>query len=236
MTELERALAALAPAIDWPETPDLASRLSLPERTPGRRPRWALVVALALVAVLAAILAVPQSRSAFLRILHVGGEEIHIVGQLPTVTPQLNLEVALGRKTTLSGAERRVGFRIRVPDERPNAVYVARGNRSVTLLYGTPTSVRALVTESRGSVFQKFFTKSVTPGTKLEYLSVNGDPGGFISGHPHQVMQIRPDGVVFAETLRLARNVLIWSHGGIAYRIEGGFAKEQALELARQLR
>ncbi len=162
-------------------TPDLASRLRLPERARARRPRWVLAVALAVAAALAATLAVPQSRSAFLRVLHLGGEEIHIVEKLPPVPPRLDLEVALGKRTTLADARRQANFPLRAPDEAPDRVYVGE-EHSVTLLYGTPSDVRALITESRGVVSQKFFAKSAGPGTHIEYLKVNGADGGFISG------------------------------------------------------
>jgi hypothetical protein len=233
MSELERALEALP--IDWPQTPDLAARLRLPERGRARRLRWALAAALALVAALAATLAVPQSRSAFLRILHLGGEEIHFVEQLPPVPPRLDLEVALGTRTTLAEARRQANFRLRTPDETPDRVYVGE-EHSVTLLYGTPSDVRALITESRGLVTQKFFAKSAGPGTHIEYLRVNGAEGGFISGAPHSVILVGPDGYPRDYTLRLARNVLLWSEGTVSYRIEGGFTKDEALELAAQLR
>lgn len=230
---LDRALRAIP--VDWPETPDLATSLRLPERARRRRPRWALAIALALLAILGAILAVPDSRSAFLRIFRVGGEEIHLVDKLPPVSPTLDLEVALGRRVTLAEAERRAGFHIRVPDKAPDRVYLGE-QQSVTLLYGTPTRVEALITESRGLVSQKFFGKLTTPGTKIEYLKVNGADGGFISGGPHAVIQIGPDGAPRDYTLRLARNVLLWSEGTVAYRIEGAFTRRQALALAAQLR
>ncbi len=35
------------------------------------------------------------------------------------------------------------------------------------------------------------------------------------------------------ESARLARNVLVWEEDGIAFRLEGDFTKEEALELAR---
>ena len=94
----------------------------------------------------------------------------------------------------------------------------------------------ALVTESRGLVMQKLFAKSVTPRTHIEYLQVNGHEGGFISGAPHEVMVVGADGYVRPYTLRLARNVLLWSDGGVAYRIEGDFTKDEALKLAGELR
>jgi hypothetical protein len=233
MAELEQALRALP--VEWPETPDLASRLVLPARGRARRPRWVLAVALALAAVLAATLAVPQSRSAFLRVLHLGGEEIHFVEKLPPVSPHLDLELALGRRTTLAEARSQANFPLRVPKDQPDRVYVGE-QHSVTLLYGTPDKVRALITESRGMVNQKFFAKSAGPDTRIEYLKVNGNDGGFISGAPHSVVQLGPDGYPRDYTLRLARNVLVWSEGAVSYRIEGGFTKEQAVKLAAELR
>jgi hypothetical protein len=231
--QLEQALRGLE--VKWPETPDVAARLALHERGRARRPRWALAVAIALVAVLAAVLAVPQSRSAFLRILHLGGSEIRIVDKLPPVPPHLDLEVALGRRTTLAEARQQANFQLRVPDEAPDRVYVGDQN-SVTLLYGTPTKVRALITENRGLVVQKLFAKSMTPKTRIEYLQVNGNEGGFITGAPHEVMVLGADGYVKPYTLRLARNVLLWSDGGVAYRIEGDFTRAEALKLAGELR
>ena len=235
---LERALRSIT--VDWPVTPDLAAHLSLPAwavpvRGRPRRPRWALAVALVLLAILGAILAVPESRSAFLRILHVGGEEIHLVDKLPPVPPALDLEVALGRRVSLAEAERRAGFPVRVPDAPPDRVYLGEQG-SVTLLYGTPARVEALITESRGLVSQKFFAKLASPATTIAYLKVNGADGGFISGGAHAVIMIGPDGYPRDYTLRLARNVLLWSEGTVAYRIEGGFTQQQALELAAQLR
>jgi hypothetical protein len=41
---------------------------------------------------------------------------------------------------------------------------------------------------------------------------------------------------VIEETVRLAKNVLIWSDDGVFYRIEGDLTKEKALELAESLR
>src|SRR3954462_14869939 len=70
--DLERELSALHVA--WPPTPAFSYA--------RRRARWPLAVALA-AAVLAAAFAVPQSRGAILRFLHLGGVEIHFVHTLP---------------------------------------------------------------------------------------------------------------------------------------------------------
>ena len=76
--DLERELRALE--VEWPPTPELRLVLE-PVRRGSRRPLFA-AVALALVA-LAAAFAVPQSRGAILRFLHLGGESIQFVETLP---------------------------------------------------------------------------------------------------------------------------------------------------------
>src|SRR5437879_4275713 len=77
--DLERELRALD--VEWPPTPHLRLALEPRVRRRSRRPLVA-VVALALVAIVAA-LAVPQSRGAILRFLHLGGESIEFVQTLP---------------------------------------------------------------------------------------------------------------------------------------------------------
>src|SRR5581483_6390042 len=73
---MERELRALR--VDWPDTPDVASRLEL------RRRRRLLLPAAALAAVaVAAAFAVPQSRSAILRFFHLRHVSVEQVGTLP---------------------------------------------------------------------------------------------------------------------------------------------------------
>ena len=80
MNGLERELAALSDAVEWPDSPDLApvvsGRLGDAPRRPGlaRRP-LAIAVAVVLAAVLA-VLAVPPARTAILDWLGIGGARI----------------------------------------------------------------------------------------------------------------------------------------------------------------
>ena len=76
--DLERELRAIELA--WPETPEL--RLELDARRRRSLRRLLVAVALLLVA-LAAAFAVPQSRGAILRFLHLGGVTIELVERLP---------------------------------------------------------------------------------------------------------------------------------------------------------
>jgi len=65
---------------------------------------------------------------------------------------------------------------------------------------------------------------------------VEGAEGAFLSGDPHFLVLLDAQGNPVEDSARLAGNVLLWSDGGIAYRLEGDFDRERALELAVSLR
>lgn len=241
-TDLEARLVDLGRELDVPAAPALADAVRARlEPHPGvravrRPPRWALVAALVVIAAVAATLAIPPARSAFLRIFHLGGEEIAVVDELPPVTPRLNLELALGDRISLAEARRQAGFRLRELDGRPDGVF--RSERgTIWFLYGSPEHVRLLVAQSPGGFDPALVMKKLAAeGTRIELVDVNGAPGAFISGRPHVVMLLDRNGYPIAESARLARRVLVWSAGGVAYRLEGSFSRGRALELARELR
>jgi hypothetical protein len=239
MTELERALVAIGRELDVPETPDLVPAVlehlaPRPQRRPRRR--WTLAVALAVVAALAATLAIPDARSALLRFLHIGGERIEFVDELPEVTAQPDLGFILGQPVSLAEARRTAGFDLRELDEPPDVVYLGERG-TVWFLYGTPERVRLLVAQTPRLRFDPAIIKKVAgQGTQLENVSVNGSPGVFLSGEPHFVLLMDDNGEVIQESGRLARNTLVWSEAGVAYRLEGDFSRSEALDLARSLR
>src|SRR5919201_3159276 len=98
--------------IAWPETP--AFRLDFP---PRRRARWPLAVAVALAAVAAAF-AVPQSRGAILRFLHLGAVTIERVGRLPAAEER-PLGAGLGPVVTPAVASAQLGRPLLIPDLHP---------------------------------------------------------------------------------------------------------------------
>jgi hypothetical protein len=240
MTALELQLVELGRDLDVPEAPDLAPAVMAriaprPLRRVTRR--WLLAVALVVVAAIGATLAIPPARSAFLRILHIGGEEIHVVEKLPNVEPELNLEVALGSRITLAEAERRFPARLRQLDEKPDRIFYSAQTGTVWFLYGTPQHVRLLLAQTPGSVDTGIlFKKMAAQDTRIEYLKVEAQPGLFLSGRPHFVMLMNRHGEPIAETVRLAKDVLLWSEDGVAYRLEGALTRAKALEVAGELR
>ena len=67
------------------------------------------------------------------------------------------------------------------------------------------------------------------------FVSVSGEPGFWLSGAEH-FLYTAPTREILDERIRLARNTLVWRHGSLTLRLEGGFGEERALEVARTLR
>lgn len=239
MTELERSLVALGRDIDVPDTPDLVPEVRV--RIRPRRKLWRrqLVLALAVLvlAALGATLAIPDARSAFLRIFEIGGERIEIVDELPEIPVVHELELTLGERVTLEEAKRRSDFELHGLEQAPNRVYLGpRG--TVWFLYGTPERPRLLLAQTplQDVDAPALKKKLVGSGTRVELVDVDGARGAFLSGGPHFLFLIDETGDVVEDSARLAEDVLLWDEGGVAYRLEGKFSREEALRLAGALR
>ena len=189
------------------------------------------------LAAVGATLAIPDARSAFLRIFDIGGERIEIVEDLPEIPVTTDLEITLGERVSPEEAQRRSEFELRELEDAPDRVYVGpRG--TVWFLYGTPERPRLLVSqtpllEPDAPALQK---KLAGIDTDVELVDVGGAPGAFLSGEPHFLFLLDEQGNAVEDSARLAENVLVWSEGGAAYRLEGEFDRDDALRLARTLR
>jgi hypothetical protein len=229
MAELETALRALGRDVAFPPTPDLASairgRLERPQRF-WRRP-VAIALAVVVVAAIAAVLAVPQSRSAILDWLGLRNVSVVRVEKLPTVPARGNLD--LGQRVTLEEAERRAPWLL-VPDGSPDSVWVSESlpGGKVSLLWGTPSNVRLLLTEFSG---RSYIEKVIDGDTQVEPVKI-GNAGAWFQG-PHVVMFQDRNGRFRESHARLARNTLVWQVGDVTLRLEGGLTKDEALRIAR---
>ena len=95
----------------------------------------------------------------------------------------------------------------------PDGIY--RAGDVVTLLYGTPEQVRALVTEIANSGFTPSVGKKLAEaGTRVEFVPIRGSvgPALWITGKEHLVLL--PGGPA-----RLAANTLIWTRGPLTIRL-----------------
>jgi hypothetical protein len=240
MSELERALQLLGHELDVPEPPDLVeavrSRLTPSrQRRYGGRRRLLVAVAVAVLALLGAALAIPDARSALLRILNIGGERVELVDELPEIRPVEDLELMLGERVTLEEARARSGFELRALDEAPDRVYLGERG-TVWFLYGSPGDVRLLVGQTPLlMVDEPALHKKIARKTQVEQVRVNGARGLFLRG-AHFIFLVDENGLTVEASARLTEDVLIWDEGGVAYRLEGDLDRAEALRLAHELR
>lgn len=228
MAELETALRQLGGEVAFPPTPDLAPAIRgrLDRSRFWRRP-VAIALAVAVVAATAAVLAVPQSRSAILDWLGLRNVSVVRVDKLPTVPARGRLD--LGRPFTLAAAKRRAPWLL-LPDTKPDSVWVSESlpGGKVSLLWGTPSNVRLLLSEFTG---RTYIEKVIGGDTQVERVKI-GDAGAWFQG-PHVVMFQDRNGRFRESHARLARNALVWQMGDVTLRLEGGLTKDQALRIAR---
>ena len=244
MNELEQALLAVGRDLDLPEAPDVVPAVLARIERRSRRTAWtfgrrelAIGVAVVLLAALAAVLAVPDARSALLRVLHLGGEQIELVDELPPAASEVD-ETTLGEPVTLEEARRRAGFPLRELAERPDRVYLLGERPTVWFAYGPPGDVRLLVSQTPHlTVDRDLIAKKLAgQGTSIEETDVDGSPAFFLSGAPHAVLLFDENGEVLTDTIRLAGNVLIWQDDDTAFRLEGDFTRDDAVRLGESLR
>ena len=229
MTALDQELRTLA--VEWPATPDLAGGIE-PRLAPVRRRAWlrpaAIALAVVILAAVAALALSPGARSSILRFFHLRGATVERVDELPPL--QAGAKLGLGRPVPLAAAQRAVTFPIRLPTgERPARVLLDEsiGRGAVSLVWCCPQIV---LTEIRGDALT-YIEKQAGPGTKVEYLVVDGKPGVWVAGPAHAVVFRDELGRVVEEP-RLARNVLLWEDGDVTLRLEGDITKRRALALA----
>ena len=228
MAELETVLRQLGGEVAFPPTPDLASAIrGHLDRPRFRRRRVAIALVAVVVVAIGAVFAVPQARTAILDWLGLRNVSVVRVEKLPAVPAQGNLD--LGQRATLDDAKRRAPWLL-VPDGTPDSVWVNESlpGGKVSLLWGTPSNVRLLLTEFTG---RTYIEKVIDGDTQVERVKI-GDAGAWFQG-PHVVMFQDRDGRFRESHARLARNTLVWQLGDITLRLEGGFTKDEALRIAR---
>jgi hypothetical protein len=222
--DLARELSSLAEHVDWPATPEL--RLELEPRAPrrSRRPLYAALAFAAIVALTAAF-AVPESRGAILRFLHLGGVTIERVDTLPPAE-QRPLEAGLGRPVTLAGAKRLLGHELLLPDVSPLPQLHLQGSNIVSMVFQHDGEPVLLNEFGFGGGFLKKFAAG---GTSIQDGGMGDVPSLWISGETHDVF-------FPGSSPRLAGNVLVWEAEGVTYRLEGhSLSQADAVSLARSL-
>jgi hypothetical protein len=252
---LEVALRDLSGHVELPEPSDISERVTRAlagAARPRRRfldnlyqPAIGYGVAVALAVAVVILTFSPAARNAVADFLGIEGISI---GRGETSSARLGerLEVP-GEEMTLDEARERAGFDIVVPDRLgdPDETYVASYLEGgvVTLVYEADgdlpeargTGVGALITEFRAGVDRELIGKTAPPATSIERVSVEGGEGYWITGRPHAVGYLGPDGRFRQDDLRLAGNTLIWERGELSLRLEADVDLEEALAIARSM-
>jgi hypothetical protein len=89
-----------------------------------------------------------------------------------------------------------------------------------------------LVSTVSGELSPRMITKSVQSSTQVHEVDVDGAPGLWIAGPPHEIGYESPTGEPVFE--RMAGNTLLWQRGDVLSRVEGFEDLEAALAFARQ--
>jgi hypothetical protein len=216
---LEQELRGLR--IDFPPEPDVRANVLARLERPQRR-RW-LLASVAVVAAFGALLAIPQTRAAILRVLEIGGVRIERTETRPSASAD-GSPLVTGQRITLAEARNAVQFPLAVP-RRFERVYLDRRVPGGMVSFAWDGHV---LSEWQG---RQIYEKSVGPGTEVRQVQIDFAPGVWLTGAPHSLTFVDRRGEPRHQTRRLAGNVLIWHQGGITYRLEGAKSLEEALSL-----
>jgi hypothetical protein len=230
MAELDLELRALGRALDVPAAPDLASAVT--RRIQRRRTaRRALLAAVAVVAAIGIAFAVPPARSAILEFFHLQGVTVERVDTLPAGRAR-SIDQALGPPMPLAAAERRLGFRFRLPPGvRPARARVVGNLATVVLERG---GAPLLLSEFRGRPFE-VMKKVVGASTTVAEADVHGAPGIWIEGATH-FLYLDRRGAIAELPIAVHGNVLLWQRGSLIYRLQGKIDERDAIRIAESIR
>ncbi len=248
---VSRAIEAGRPsAADAPVAERLRRRIerTLRERSPARR---ALVLAVAVVLVLAGLAAATTLGVRGVRIVFGPGPAATgpAGGTMGPTPAGLGDGLFLGRRMTLAQARERVRFPVTVPTIPglgTPSVFVsdAVAGGVVNLVYpaapGVPAEGRSgvgiVVTEFLGQAVRPYLVKFAGARTTIEDVRVGDGAGIWVSGPPHQIAYLLPDGMVATQTLRLSGDVLLWQRADVTMRLESLMTKDRAIAVAGSMR
>ena len=93
----------------------------------------------------------------------------------------------------------------------------------------------ALLDQFPGRTRETYVRKRVGPHTRIDRVTVQGEPGFWLSGASHSLLYEDPYGTVLDIPARLAGPTLVWRHGDRTLRLEADIPKSRALAIARSI-
>ena len=244
-----------------PDGPDLATRVRarLGAAPPARRAStWRLRPALVLAIVALLVLAAVAGAVAF------GVPGIRLIFGDPGATPPpavasppapasggasvppAGSSIDLGEQVDPASLGERVDFPVLFPSDPalgpPDATYVSARDE-VALVWAPsddlpPTvepDIGLLFMQFRGSVTPEPIGKMISSGTEVEPVQVGDGTAYWITGDPHVLFYMSPDGEQVQEGRRWVGDALIWQQGAQTYRIETSLGRDEAIRIAESL-
>jgi hypothetical protein len=101
---------------------------------------------------------------------------------------------------------------------------------------GAPSGIGAILTEIPVTIETDYLEKVVGSGGRVERVAVGSHAGFWITGAPHEIVLVGPNGEGIPSTTRLAGSSLLWEQDGLTLRLETGLDRAAAIALASSLR
>jgi hypothetical protein len=208
---------------------------------PSRRPIWRPLVrglALALVA-LVALAGVAAALG-----YRLPGLDILFVPSLPPAGAGFDL----GSPVPLEEARAGEPPTLRLPSALPapaTAWVTGTGDRRIVTVGwraepGQPTledsDLSLLLMAIEGRADGVYLSKALGPGTSIEPVTIDGEPGWWISGPVHELLFPRGGGDAGVIDTRLVGDALVFSRDGTLYRFESALGKDATIAIAETLR
>jgi hypothetical protein len=93
-----------------------------------------------------------------------------------------------------------------------------------------------ILTEFSGTVDPGYFEKILGTRTTVTPVHVRGVTGYWIAGDPHEIVYVNASDEPVFDSRRIVGNTLLWSDGGVTYRLEAALDRTGAIALADALR
>jgi hypothetical protein len=231
--DLSEQLRSLGRGLSAPVPDELAERVLMDiaaapvRRSPFWR-RWTAALAALVVAIGASLALSAPVRAAIAQVFGFGGTVVQVgPGPSPAAIPLLPGE----HVTDLAGAQREVGFQIRVPTElgQPDSVTVADG-RVVSLHYARPGGAVRIdqFAGDPGPTWEKY-----VEGPAL-VTRVNGHQALWFD-EAVTLIYIDANGVRRTESTRRTGPMLVWAVGDLTFRLDGIEPLDAALSVASSM-
>jgi hypothetical protein len=237
---LDAALADLASVVEFPPTPPFHQAIAERLAQPPRR-HWLAPLPRALALALIGLLVLASAAAAL--VILVPGLRITLVPSLPTASVPagpLGTRLALGSELPVGEVVELAPTALGTPEE----AYAIDEDAVVSLVYAASddlpgldgSGIGLLVQAIDGALQREQIEKLVLEvGVSVTSVSVRGETGYWITGPPHLLRYLAPDGEIRSEATRLVGDALVWERDGTLYRIESGLGLTETLRIAETI-